>query len=85
MEFPTLFPTLFPRGEAYWLRLRNVHLHEYAKHLLRFRDNRFGRHPRFRYFLLNIIMRNRAQVSSVVFVKKSMTELPTTVDELESI
>lgn len=58
--FDMAFPTLFPRGEADWLqaRLRNVHLHDYAKHLLRFSDNRFGRHPRFRYFLLNIIMRH---------------------------
>ena len=27
-------------------------------------------------------MRHRAQASSAVFVKKNMTELPTTVDEL---
>ena len=82
--FDMAFPTLFPKGEADWLqpRMRNVHLHEYAKHLLRYRDNRFGRHARFRYFLLNIIMRHHAQASSAVFVKKNMAELPTTVDEL---
>ena len=39
--FDMAFPTLFPRGEADWLqpRMRNVHLHEYAKHLLRYHDN----------------------------------------------
>ena len=70
--FDMAFPALFPKGEADWLQpqMRNVYLHEYEKHLLRYRDNRFGRHPRFRYFLLNIIMRHRAQASSKVFVKK---------------
>jgi ATP-dependent DNA helicase PIF1 len=70
--FDMAFPTLFPKGEANWLqlRMRNVHLHEYVKHLLRYCDNRFGRHPLFRYFLLNIIMRHHAQSSSIVFVKK---------------
>ena len=70
--FDMAFPALFPKGEADWLqpRMRNVHLHEYAKHLLRYHDNRFGRHPHFRYFLLNIIMRHRAQALLTVFVKK---------------
>jgi hypothetical protein len=79
--FDMAFPTLFSRGEADWLqpRMRNAHLHEYAKHLLRYRDNRFGRHPHFRYFLLNIIMRHRAQASSTIFVKKNMVDLPTIV------
>ena len=78
------FPTFFPKREADWLqpRMRNVHLHEYAKHLLRYRDNRFGRHPRFRYFLLNIIMKHRTQESSTIFVKKNIGELPTTMEEL---
>lgn len=82
--FDMAFPTLFLRGEVDWLqpRMRNVHLHEYAKHLLRYSDNRFGRHPRFRYFLHNIIMRHHAQASSTVFVKKNMADLPTTIDEL---
>ena len=60
----------------------NFHIHEYAKHLLRYHDNRFGRYPPFRYFLPNIIMRHRAQSSSVVFVKKNMTDLLTTMEEL---
>ena len=82
--FDMAFPSLFPKGEADWLqpRRRNVHLHEYAKHLLKYHDNRFGRHPCFRYFLLNIIMRHHAQASSTVFVKKNISELPTTMEEL---
>ena len=50
--FDMEFPALFPKGEAVWLqpRMRNVYLHEYAKHLIRYHDNIFGRHPHFRYF-----------------------------------
>jgi ATP-dependent DNA helicase PIF1 len=42
--FDMAFPTLFPKGEVDWLQpqMRNVHLHEYAKHLLRYRDNSLG-------------------------------------------
>ena len=82
--FDMAFPALFPKGEADWLqpRMQNVHLHEYAKHLLRYRDNRFGMHPHFIYFLLNITMRHRAQDSSTAFVKKNISELPTTMEEL---
>lgn len=69
--FYMAFPTLFSKGQKDWLhtRIHNVHLHEYEKHFLRYCD-KFGRHPRFRYFLLNFIMRHRAQVSSTLFVKK---------------
>jgi hypothetical protein len=82
--FNVAFPTLFLRGEADWLqtKMRNFHLHEYEKHLLRYRDNNFGRHPLFRCFLLNTIMRHRAQDFSVVLVKKDMIDLPTTMEEL---
>lgn len=83
--FDMAFPTLFPRCEAGWLQLRmqNVHLHEYAKDLLRYHDNRFGNHPHFRYFLLNIIMRHHAQASNAVFVKKNIADLPKTMEELQ--
>ena len=82
--FDIEFPSLFPKGEVDWLqpRRRNVHLHEYTKHLLKYHDNKFGKYPRFRYFLLNIIMRHHAQASSTVFVKKNISELPTTMEEL---
>ena len=83
-----VFPTIFPMGDADWLqpRISHVPLHEYALHLLRYFDQRFGKHPRFRYFLLNIIMRNRIQASTVVFVQKSMHEkAPTTIEDLCSL
>ena len=58
--FDMAFPTLFPMGTADWLqpRLKNVRLHEYGLHLLKYCDQRFGKHPRFRYFVLNMIMRH---------------------------
>ena len=55
------FPTLFPTGDVNWLHPHtfNVEMNEYGLHLLRYCDQIFGSHPRFRYFLLNIIMRHR--------------------------
>ena len=43
------FPTLFPNGVALPLqpRIRRVYMHEYAVHLIKYQDQRFGRHPRF--------------------------------------
>ena len=82
--FDMQFSSSFLKHEAYWLqaRERHVHLNEYAKHLLRYCDNRFGRHPWFRYFLLNIIIRHRAYASSMVFLKNNMKNLPTTMENL---
>ena len=68
------FPTLFPMSIAYRLqqRLRTIHLHKYGLHLLKHCDHRFAKHPRFRYFLLNMIMRHRRQGKMFVFVKKTL-------------
>ena len=66
MDFPTLFPTRI----ADWLqpRLANVRIDEYALHLLKYCDHRFGKNPRFRYYLLNTIMIHHSQENVVVFV-----------------
>jgi len=78
------FSTLFPDGNYDWIqpRIKRVYLHECAKHLFRYRDHRFGKHPRFRYFIMNMIMRHHAQNYLAVFVKKSLQDLPTTINEL---
>ncbi|XP_057831850.2 uncharacterized protein LOC131042550 [Cryptomeria japonica] len=78
------FPTLFPDGWCDWLepRMRRVHLHEFVKHLLRYKDHRFGQHSRFKYFMMNMIMRHRAQNSSTVFVKRSFQDMTITINEL---
>jgi hypothetical protein len=56
------FPTLYPTGNAD-LRaehVRDVKPAEYFTHLLKYKDGRFARHPRWRYFALNSQMRWRA-------------------------
>jgi len=49
------FPTLFPYGKVDFdiLRSRTVTLAAYAKHILKYQDSRFGRHPLFRYYVFN--------------------------------
>ena len=72
--FPRAFPTLCPTGIANWLQpcLKTVRLHEYGLHLLKYCDQRFGKHLRFQYFVLNMIMRHRSQGIVAVFVKKTL-------------
>ena len=57
-----VFPTLFPYGKADFdmPRSRTVTLAAYAKHMLKYQDSRFGRHPLFRYYVFNRIMREQA-------------------------
>lgn len=60
--FTKAFPVLFPLGKADFSlpRRKSLALYEWVKHLLRYRDPRFARHPRFRFFALNLIFRHRA-------------------------
>ncbi|XP_059070854.1 uncharacterized protein LOC131028544 [Cryptomeria japonica] len=83
--FVMSFPTLFPKGIAAFKqqRLKEVKLHEYALHLLRYHDNRFGQHPRFRYFILNILMHHRSQATASLFFHKQLDDsMPTTISDL---
>jgi len=83
--FAMAFPTLFPTGIAMIMqpRLTKVEMHEYALHLLHYHDNHFGQHPRFRYYLYNILMRHHSQATASVFVKKYIeNNLPTMVLDL---
>ena len=54
MDFPTLFPSsiALPMQPCY----QEVKMHGYVLHLMRYHDSRFGSHPRFRYFVLNLMM-----------------------------
>ena len=83
--FDMAFPTLFPTGTADWLqtRLKDVCLNEYGLHLLKYYDQRFGKHPRFRYFVLNMIMRHRSQGIAIEFMKKKIEYgTPNTIEYL---
>ena len=83
--FDMAFPTLFPMGNTNWFQpcLKDAHLHEYGLHLLKYCDQRFGKHPRFWYFVLNMIMRHRIQGTTIVFMKKHIEDgIPSTIEDL---
>ena len=71
--FAMAFPTLYPTGRADFNapRLRKVALNDYARHLLCFHDGRFGRHPRWRFFVFNLLMRRKAGSSARFYVSKA--------------
>ena len=60
--FSCAFPTLFPTGVGDFSgqRQNQVTIGNYFKHLMMYDDNRFAKHPRFRFFALNTEMRWRA-------------------------
>ena len=71
--FTMAFPTLYPTGRADFNegRIRNVSLGDYAYHLIRFHDGRFGEHPRWRFFVFNMIMREKTRAASRFYTSKS--------------
>ena len=81
------FPVLFPTGAADFSapRPRTVTIGYYFKHLLMYRDGRFARHPRFRYFALNTEMRHRALGAGQIYVKQNTTDARLTVQELRDM
>ena len=52
---------------------------------MRYKDGRFARHPRFRYFALNTMMRWRALETARVFVKQNPSDAALTVEELREM
>ena len=81
MDFPTLFPTI-----ATMLKQPHIHevdMHEYVLHLIHYQDNRFGKHPRFRYYIYIGIMRHQSNATASVFVETNLEyTLPPTILEL---
>jgi hypothetical protein len=71
--FALAFPTLYPTGQAdfnmSWVR--KVALNDYAQHLLCYQDGRFGRYPRWRFFIFNIIIRRKANAATQFYVFKT--------------
>lgn len=79
------FPCLLAYGKA---DLRSPREHKitainYFKHLMNYKDERFAKHPRFRYFALNSIMRWTALRNGGVFVKKNSEFENMTVDKFK--
>ena len=66
------FPTLFPTGAADFLGLRTneVTIGNYFTHLMKYKDGRFAKHPRFRFFALNTEMRHRALSAGRVYIRQ---------------
>jgi hypothetical protein len=60
------FPTLFPTGKGGFdePRQHKVAEKDWANYLLQFRGGRFARHPRFRYWALNTILRHETKKAS---------------------
>jgi hypothetical protein len=69
MAFPTLYP--FGRADFNAPRQRAVTLKEYVYYLMRYKDGRFGRHPRWRFLVFNILMRRKSAKSARYYVSKA--------------
>jgi ATP-dependent DNA helicase PIF1 len=82
--FAMAFPTLYPLGRADFNapRQRAVTLKEYAYHLMRYSDGRFGRHPRWRFLVFNILMRRKSTNSARYYVSKASNMINLTREEL---
>ncbi|CAB4427787.1 unnamed protein product [Rhizophagus irregularis] len=63
-------------------RPRDIKPAEYFKHLLWFKDGRFGRHSRWRYFALNSTMRWRALQEGKVYVRQNLSEKQLEVSDI---
>ncbi len=81
------FPTLFPTGDADFLgqRCNQVTIGNYFKHMLKYEDGRFARHPRFRFFALNTEMRWRALQAGRIYIRQHPGDAQLTVDELRDM
>jgi hypothetical protein len=81
------FPTLLPTGAGDFLapRQRGVTPGNYFKHLLRYGDGRFAKHPRFRYFALNTEMRWRALQTGRIYINQHPKDARLTLDELQDM
>ena len=70
--FRMAFPSLFPdgKGDFYLPREHQFTLKEWIRHLLRYHDKRFARHPRFRYVVFNTLLRADAKVKASYLCRK---------------
>jgi ATP-dependent DNA helicase PIF1 len=83
--FTQAFPSLFPLGKADFSipRPQRLELFEWAKHLIRYRDDRFATHPRFRFFALNLIFRHRAMSRGKFLFSRNVGGRNMTVGQLK--
>ena len=81
------FPTLFAEGKADFLgpRQRVVTIASHFKHLILYHDKRYANHPRFRYFVLNTLMRHHALQTGRIHVRENPHDGHLTIDELRDM
>jgi hypothetical protein len=83
--FDMAIPTLFMKWNVIHgqQQQKTICIDQYSFHLMQYHDNRFNIHPRFYYFIYNLVMHHHSQASVVVFVKKSQeNNIPTTIEYL---
>jgi len=81
-------PILFPTGQADIHDERpigKVNPEQYFRHLMRWHDGRFARHPRFRYLALNSIMRWSAKTQARCYASRNHRDGKMTCGILSSI
>ena len=78
--FPTLFPT--GRGGFDEPRQHKVSEKEWANYLLQLRGGRFARHPRFRYWALNTILRHETKKASKWYQTIQQGQDPLTIAQV---
>ena len=85
--FSCAFPTLFPTGAGDFSgqRQNQVTICNYFKYLTMYDDNRFSKHPRFRFFTLNTEMRWHALQTGRVYVKQHPGDAQLSLDELRDM
>lgn len=79
-----IFPTLFPagKGDINLPRGQKITFEAWIRHLLRYKDGRFAPHPRFRYVVFNMLMRQKAKAqSSYLFSKHPSRDM--SLEELQ--
>jgi ATP-dependent DNA helicase PIF1 len=81
MAFPTLFPLAL--ADISLRRDRKIELHEWVKHLMRYRDSRFATHPRFRFFALNVIFRHRSMQRGKYLFSRNISHRNMTIGQLK--
>ena len=82
---PVHFPFPTGAGDFSGQRQNQVTIGNYFKHLMMYDDNRFAKHPRFRFFALNTEMQWRALQTGRVYVKQHPGDAQLSLDELRDM
>ena len=90
--FTQAFPTLFPMASAdishvdpTCPRAKHVEYGEWLAHLMSLEDGRYARHPRFRYYVWNLLQRKRAAQTGRVFMRRDEEARGISAEELQQV